>query len=200
MALNATNLMTFAEFLDWNPENGRYELIEGVAVEMQPTGKHEQVIAFLSGEIFLQIRGLKLPYFISSSTLVKLPNQDNAYRPDILVLDRNFLSTEPLWEKSSTITKGSSVRLVVEVVSTNWRDDYVYKMTDYETLGITEYWIIDYLGLGGKRYIGFPKEPTITICQLIDGEYQLQLFKGSDSLISPLFPELNLTPKQIFQQ
>lgn len=199
MTLTATNLMTFAEFLDWNPENGRYELIDGVAVEMQPTGKHEQVIAFLSGEIFLQIRSLKLPYFLSSSTLVKLPDQNNAYCPDISVLDRNFLSSEPLWEKSSTITKGSSVRLVVEVVSTNWRDDYVYKMTDYETLGITEYWIIDYLGLGGKRYIGFPKQPTITICQLIDGEYQLQLFKGSDRLISPLFPELNLTPEQIFK-
>ncbi|GBF79974.1 hypothetical protein AsFPU1_1374 [Aphanothece sacrum FPU1] len=199
MALTATNLMTFAEFLDWNPENGRYELIDGVTVEMQPTGKHEEVIAFLSGETFLQIRSLKLPYFLSNSTLVKLPNQDSAYCPDILVLDRNFLSSEPLWEKSSTITKGSSVRLVVEVVSTNWRDDYVYKMTDYESLGIPEYWIVDYLGLGGKRYIGFPKQPTITICQLIDGEYQLQLFKGNDRLISPLFPQLNLTPEQIFQ-
>jgi Uma2 family endonuclease len=199
MALTATNLMTFTEFLDWNPENGRYELIDGVAVEMQPTGKHEQEIAFLSGAIFLQIHGLKLPYFLSSSTLVKLPNQDSAYCPDIVILDRNCLGSEPLWEKSSTITQGSSVRLVIEVVSTNWRDDYVYKLNDYETLGIPEYWIVDYLGLGGKRYIGTPKQPAITICELIDGEYQLQLFKSSDRLISPLFPELDLTPEQIFQ-
>ena len=34
-------LMTFAEFLDWKPENGCYELHKGIVVEMQPKGKHE---------------------------------------------------------------------------------------------------------------------------------------------------------------
>ncbi|WP_445305077.1 Uma2 family endonuclease [Microcoleus sp. Pol12B4] len=33
---------------------------------------------------------------------------------------------------------GSSARLIVEVVSTNWRDDYGYKLVDYEALGISE--------------------------------------------------------------
>jgi Protein of unknown function (DUF820). len=46
------------------------------------------------------------------------------------------------------------------LVSTNWRDDYGYKLVDYEALGISEYWIADYLGLGGRRYIGNPKQPT----------------------------------------
>ena len=30
---------------------------------------------------------------------------------------------------------------VVEVVSTNWRDDYHNKFGDYEEMGIPEYWI-----------------------------------------------------------
>ena len=65
-------------------------------------------------------------------------------------------------EKCSTITKGAILLpLVVEVVSTNWRTDYAHKLADYESLGIPEYWIVDYLGLGGKRYIGDPKQPTI---------------------------------------
>jgi hypothetical protein len=32
----------------------------------------------------------------SSSTLVKLPNQDSSYCPDIIISDRNYLSSEPL--------------------------------------------------------------------------------------------------------
>jgi Uma2 family endonuclease len=199
MVLSATNLMTFAEFLDWNPDNGRYELIDGVAVEMQPTGKHENITDFLDTELKFEAHRIQLPCRFPRRVLIQSPGGDSGYCPDVLVVIPNALATEPLWEKSSTITKGSSIRLVIEVVSTNWRDDYVYKLNDYETLGIPEYWIVDYLGLGGKRYIGEPKQPTITICQLIDEEYKLQLFKGSDRLISPLFPELNLTPEQIFQ-
>ncbi|MUL36975.1 hypothetical protein BWI75_11615 [Gloeocapsopsis sp. AAB1 = 1H9] len=47
--------------------------------------------------------------------------------------------------------------LVVEIISTNWRDDYLKKLADYEVLGIPEYWIVDYLALGAARYIGTPK-------------------------------------------
>ena len=194
-----SKFMTFEEFLEWTATDGRHELINGVVVEMQPTGKPEEITAFLAGELFLEIRRLQLPYFLPNHALVKAIDRDSGYRPDVLIVDRAGLAAEPLWGKYSTITKGESVRLVVEVVSTNWRDDYGYKLTDYETLGIPEYWIVDYLGLGGRRYIGFPKQPTVTVCQLIDGEYQLQLFRNSDRLVSKIFPELNLTAAQIFQ-
>ncbi len=52
-----------------------------------------------------------------------------------------------MWKKRSTITKGETIRLIIEVVSTNWQDDYGHKLADYERLGIFEYWILDYLGL-----------------------------------------------------
>jgi Uma2 family endonuclease len=101
-------------------------------------------------------------------------------------------------EKRSTITQGKSIRVVIEVVSSNWRDDYGHKFIDYEALGILEYWIVDYLGLGGRRYIGSPKEPTFSVYQLVDGEYQMQQFRGNDRIISLAFPELNLTAEQVF--
>jgi Uma2 family endonuclease len=65
---------------------------------------------------------------------------------------------------------GSSVPLIVEVTSTNGEDDYACKLEQYETMGMQEYWIIDYLGSGGRRFIGNPKQPSFSVYQLIDGE------------------------------
>ena len=195
-----SQLMTLEEFLDWYPDGyGRYELWNGEIVEMQPTGTHEQVGGFLGGEFFLEIRRLSLPFIIPRQAIVKpLDTNKSGYSPDVIVLDQTALENEPLWKKRSTITQGKSVRVIIEVVSTNWRDDYGHKLVDYEALGIPEYWIADYLGLGGRRYIGSPKQPTLSVHQLVDGEYQVQQFRGSDRIISAAFPELNLTAAQVF--
>jgi Uma2 family endonuclease len=131
--------------------------------------------------------------------VVKPFREESGYEPDLIVLDRLSLDNEPRWETGSIITMGASVRLIVEVVSTNWRDDYFRKASDYEEMGIPEYWIVDYLGLGGKRFIGNPKQPTLSIHQLVEEEYQVSLFQGNRPIESPGFPELNLTVEQIFQ-
>lgn len=190
--------LTFEEFLEWKPENGRYELHNGVIVEMQPTGNHEEIIGFLAMELALEIRRLQLPYFFPKQALVKAPDSETGYVPDILVVSRNALSAEPLWQKSSTLTQGVSIPLVVEVVSTNWRDDYLKKLADYEALGIPEYWIVDYLALGGRRYTGSPKQPTISVHQLVEGEYQVSQFRGAERIISERFQDLTLTAEQVF--
>jgi Uma2 family endonuclease len=199
MTQSIFKLRNFDEFLEWKPENGRYELHNGVIVEVpNPTGKHSAIAGFQALEFGLEIRRLQLPYFIPKECTIKF--SDNfGYDPDVVVLDKQLVeANEPRWEKESVITRGDSVKLVVEVVSTNWRDDYAHKMIDYEALGIGEYWIVDYLGLGGSRYIGSPKQPTLSIYQLEDGEYQIKLFRENERVDSVVFPELNLTPKQIF--
>jgi Uma2 family endonuclease len=192
-------LITFNEFLEGKPENGHYELHNGVIIEMpNPTGKHSLIAGFQILEFGWEIRRLKLPYFIPKECTIKLSDK-SGYDPDVIVLDKQAVEAhESRWERESVITQGDSVKLVVEVVSTNWRDDYAHKMSDYEALGISEYWIVDYLGLGGSRYIGSPKQPTLSVCQLVDGEYQIQLFRGDERVESMVFPELNLTAQQIF--
>ena len=193
-------LMTLEEFWDWYPDGyGRYELRNGVPIKMQPTGTHGQVGGFLSLELAVEIKRLQLPYIIPLEALIKPVDTDkSAYNPDVIVLDRTAIEDEPFWKQRSSITQGKSVRLAIEVVSTNWRDDYGHKLIDYEALEIPEYWIVDYLGLGGRRYIGSPKQPTFSVYQLIDGEYQGQQFQSSDRVISPTFPEFNLTAEQVF--
>ncbi len=42
---------------------------------------------------------------------------------------------DPVWH---------TVPLVIEVVSTNWRDDYGHKFVEYEAMGIQESWTVDF--------------------------------------------------------
>ncbi|MEA5627806.1 Uma2 family endonuclease [Nostoc sp. UHCC 0251] len=193
-------LVSFEDFAAWRPEGGRYELHDGVIIEMpQPTGDHEDVVGFIARKLTVEFDRLNLPYTIPKTALIKPFNSVSAYSPDVLILNRLNLVNEPLWKKESTVSYAASIPLVVEVVSTNWDDDYYTKQGKYEGIGIPEYWVADYLGLGAKKFTGNPKQPTMSIYQLIDGEYQVTQFRGTDSIVSPTFPELNLTAEQIFQ-
>ncbi len=189
--------MTFQEFLAWKPETERYELHDGVIVEMQPTGPHERVVGLINRKLNVLLDQENLSYFIPNTAMVQPLGFESGYKPDLMLIDPAELSKEPLWTKESVITLGSSLKLVVEVVSTNWPDDYARKFEDYEAMGIVEYWIVDYLGLGGRRYIGAPKQPTVTVCSWHDGIYETQLFRSGDSIASNGFPGLRLAVDQL---
>ena len=194
--------VTFDEFIAWYPEKSehRYELHNGVIVELpKPTGKHSRIAGFIIAELNFEIRRLKLPYFIPKECVIKSTPDESGYEPDVIVLDNQAIGNDPRWERESIITQRSSVRLVVEVVSKNWSDDYALKLEDYELMGISEYWIVDYLGLGGRRYIGNPKQPTLSVYQLVEGAYQVRQFRESDRIESLTFPELELTALEVFR-
>ena len=195
-------LVNFEEFVEWLPENAavRYELHNGNIIEIvQPAGKHAEITGFLTIEIAVEVKNLGRPYGIPNQAIVRPPEKDSGYFPDVLVLNRANLVNETLWQKQSVISLGASIPLVIEVVSTNWRDDYYLKYADYEEMGIPEYWIVDYAALGGRNFIGNPKQPTISVCNLVDGEYQILKFRENDRIVSQTFPDLNLTANQIFQ-
>ncbi len=200
-AIVKPELMTLEEFLEWYPDDkGRFELHNGEIIKMPATGTHQIVAGEISTEFSVEIRRLKLPYRIPRECFVKpIDSDDSAFIPDIAVFDDRLLENEPMWQKRSLITKGETIPLIVEVVSTNWQDDYEMKFNEYEKLGIAEYWIVDYLGLGGRRYLGNPKQPTIFVYKLVEGEYAINFFRGSDRINSSIFPELNLTAEQVFK-
>lgn len=64
-------------------------------------------------------------------------------------------------------------------------------------MGIFEYWIVDYLAIGSRDYLGNPKVPTVFVYQLIEGIYQVTAFRDSERIISPTFPELELSVDEI---
>jgi len=193
MTYTAQKLLTFETFLAEYGDNPRYELADGELIDMEPTGPRETVSGKLAVRIGIAIATEKLPWFIPRTCLIR-PFTDavTARRPDIIVLDETVLSSEPLWEREPVITLGRSIKLAVEVVSTNWETDYARKVEEYALLGIPEYWIVDYRGLGGVAFIGKPKQPTVTVCQLIGEDYSQQQFRLGQPIISPLLKSLQL--------
>jgi Uma2 family endonuclease len=192
--------LSFDEFLARYGGDNRYELIDGEVFDLEPTGLHEEVAAFITAKICVQIDQIGLPWFVLQRGLLRPSNVGvTAFRPDVAVVDRNELTQEPLWSDQSILTLGRSIKLVVEVVSSNWQNDYARKVEDYAVLGIPEYWIADYAGLGGTRHIGKPKQPTLSICTLINGEYEIQQFRGNQSVVSPTFSDLKLTAEQVLR-
>jgi Uma2 family endonuclease len=193
MAYAAQKLLSFETFLEQYRDNPRYELADGELVDRSPTGPHETVGGKLATQIGIAITEEKLPWFIPRTCLIRpFADAATARRPDIVVLDETVKSSEPLWEREAVITLGRAIKLVVEVVSNNWETDYARKVEEYALLGIPEYWIVDYRGLGGVAFIGKPKQPTFTVCQLIDEDYSQQQFRLGQAIISPLLKSLQL--------
>lgn len=195
--------LTFEGFLAWDDGTGRsFELRDGFPMPItEPTAKHEDLIQRLCARLDHHCVDRRYPYVPRQSKQIRLGNnpitgREESRKADIVV----FAASE--WERmrnsSMSAAAYSPPPLVIEVVSTNWADDYDTKFLEYEALGILEYWIVDYGAFGGIRYIGKPKQPTITVNRLIEGEYQSELFRGNESIRSTILPDLELTAAQIF--
>lgn len=193
MTYTSPKLLTFEEFIAQYSDNTRYELIDRQLRDMEPTGPHEAVAGSIAGRIYVEIWSYKFNWLIPRTCLIKPPAAEaTALRPNIIVLDKAELSKEPLWQKEPIICNGSTIKLVAEVVSTNWQDDYARKVEEYAFLKIPEYWIVDFRGLGGLQFIGNPKQPTFTVCHLVNGVYQQQQYRLGDTISSELLPNLQL--------
>ncbi|HEY9769496.1 MAG TPA: Uma2 family endonuclease [Coleofasciculaceae cyanobacterium] len=115
--------------------------------------------------------------------------------PDVSVVDKT------LWDSNLSAYSAllEPLQLAVEVVSTNWEDDYMDKLDEYQRLGIAEYWVVDYLAIASRSYLGNPKQPTVFVYLLDNNKVdQSKAYRGTDKIVSRTFPELNLTVEQIW--
>jgi Uma2 family endonuclease len=190
--------LTAREFIEQYGEDPRYELIDGDLRDLEPTGPHELVAGNIAGRLYSAIRQIQQPWIVPKNCLIQPPAAlATVLRPDVIGLDEVALAQEPLWQKEPIVCSGASIKLVAEVTSSNWQDDYARKVEEYAFLEISEYWIADFRGLGGIRFIGSPKQPTFTVNTLIDGNYQQTQFRLGEPIVSPLFPDLHFTLEDI---
>ncbi len=191
--------LSFDRFIKQLPdEDGRYELVDGEIVKILPTiRQHENVADLIENTFQDEAKRLKPNCRISGRIVVKTftsNGQEQGRHPDLTVVDKTLWESQPFAPSALT----EPLQLVVEVVSTNWEDDYIDKLDEYQRLGISEYWIVDYLALGSRNYLGNPKEPTVFVYLLDEhGVYQMTAYRGNERIISRTFPELALTAEQV---
>jgi Uma2 family endonuclease len=189
--------LTFEQFLEQCPEEGFYELVNGEIVEVRSTINHDDVANFLLFSLNDEIRRLNLNYVVNNTAVIRTVTQDETEqgrKPDVSVIDRAVWRSN----RSDYNALEEPIQLAVEVTSTNWDDDYIDKLDEYQRLGIHEYWIVDYLAIASREYLGNPKIPTLFVFLLdAEGKYQRTQFRGDERIISATFPELTLTATQV---
>ncbi len=191
--------LTFEEYLREYPQGeGFFELVDGELTKMEAIRAHKNISRFLMFSFNDEIRRLELDYIVDKDIVIRTVNKSGKERgriPDVSVVKAS------LWN-DNVIAYGAvtePLELAVEVVSTNWEDDYIDKLEEYETIGIKEYWIVDYMAIASRSYLGNPKVPMVFIYQLKDGKYECKSFKNNDKITSCIFPELNLTVQEIIK-
>ena len=189
--------LSFIEFLEQYPDGkGIYELVNGEIVQVEPTRAHKNVARYLFKCFDRENERLGLDYIVDKDIVVRTVTasfQEQGRNPDVGMVSASLWNSNVLVYGALT----EPIQLAVEVVSTNWEDDYVDKLDEYQRLGIAEYWIVDYLAIASRSILGNPKLPAVFVYQLVDNKYQASSFKNSERIISPTFPELQLTVEQI---
>ena len=191
--------ITLAQFVQQLPdEEGRYELVNGEVMRILATRRHEDIADFIARQFDKEVEKVNLNYRVSGRIVVRTETKDGIEQgrnPDVSVVDRSIWEFNP----SAYSALFEPLQVAVEVVSTNWEDDYVDKLDEYQRLGIFEYWIVDYLAIASRSYLGNPKVPTVFVYLLDDnGIYQPKAYRDQELIKSKTFPELKLTPEQVF--
>jgi Uma2 family endonuclease len=187
----AEKRMTLEEYLTYDDgTDTRYELVDGVLVEMGAENPFNVKIAVFLLAYFLQEMGVPYSRLAIGHQLGVSSSEATARQPDLIV------HTEE--SDAAIVADGKLLRaglpaplLVVEVVSNSITDkksydrDYNEKPTEYAMRGIPEYWIVD------------PERAIVKVGTLGDGVYQFQDFVADQAIVSPTFPDLNLTAEQV---
>jgi len=189
--------LTFADFLEKYPDgSGIYELVNGEIVKVEATRAHKNVARFLVKSFDRESDRLGLDYIVDKDIVLRTvtaSGQEQGRNPDVGVVKASVWNSNVRGYGALT----EPIQLAVEVTSTNWEDDYVDKLDEYQRLGIYEYWIVDYLAIASRAYLGNPKIPTVFVYSLENGSYLVQSFTGNERIISKTFPELEITVEQL---
>lgn len=189
--------LTFDEYLRQYPHgDGIFELVDGELVKVEAIRAHKNISRFLIKIFDRESERLGLDYIVDKDIVICTTNgkgQERGRIPDVSVVQSS------LWNSNVTAcgVVTEPLELAIEVVSTNWEDDYIDKLEEYEVLGIQEYWIIDYLAIASRNYLGNPKVPTVFVYQLIEGKYECKSYQRNEEIVSSIFTELKLTVEEI---
>jgi Uma2 family endonuclease len=201
MTVATARRMTLKEYLTYDDgTDTRYELVDGVLVEMGNEAKINTLIAGFLFEVFIR---LGLPaYRIGFKQKIQVDSEYVSARdPDLIV---HSVESAAAGEDDSEfcLKLGESNPLIaIEVVSPgepgtpNYDDlrsvadhrDYEHKPHEYAARGISEMWQVD------------PARAWVKVGTLVDGAYEFKTFTGKEAIVSPGFTGLKVTAIEVLK-
>jgi Uma2 family endonuclease len=190
MTLTTQSRMSLEEYLTYdNGTDTRYELVDGVLVEMGAETPLNPAIAMFLVATFLSM-GIPYQQLAIGHQVGVSQSKATARQPDLIV--HTLESDAAIMKDGKLLRQGEPVpMLVVEVVSNGKTDqksndrDYIEKRSEYAARGIPEYWIVD------------PDRAVVLMLTLAGEKYQEATFTGGQSIESPAFLALALTAEQV---
>lgn len=181
---------TFEEYLNYDDgSDRRYELVDGELIELPAESDLNVLIATFLTVMLSQ----HIPYYLirrGTEIFVRSRAVTSRY-PDLVVLTEAGDAALSGATRSAITFEIPAPALVVEVVSPgseNYNRDYVRKTTEYASRSIPEYWLID------------PSRSVVIVLVLERDRYrEVGQFKERDRVLSPTFPNLQLTAEQILK-
>jgi len=193
--------MTYGEFLNFDDGTDYlYELEDGnLCLVPFESDNNRNIVSFLYA--YFLSSGISYSQ-ISTKTGIVVPSElVNVRVPDLVIFSLELRSILKQLKQSLILMDMPAPSLVVEVVSPNQskRDyedkrqeygnqskrDYEDKRQEYGARGIPEYWIVD------------PLLNKVTVLQLIDREYQDQVYTADQPIVSLLLGKTTLTAQAI---
>jgi len=193
MTIAPNRRMTFEEYLNYDDgTDTRYELVNGVLVEMGAESTINTQIAMFLVATFLQ---MGIPYYrLGIKQQIAVSSREVTARdPDLIVHSYESVEAIEGLKQALLYANMPAPALVIEVVSPgepgekNYDRDYIEKRREYAARGISEYWLID------------PHHQVVLVLRLQGKFYQEQRFTGAMAIASPTFPNLSLTAEQILK-
>ncbi|OON99327.1 MAG: hypothetical protein ATN35_13165 [Epulopiscium sp. Nele67-Bin004] len=173
----------------------KVELIDDIVyMSPAPNLKHSKLMFNITLAFEMYLRGKKCKVYQVPNVFYDQDKPKNHFIPDIAVM------CEP--DKIKPLGYYGVPNLVVEILSSNRKDDLVIKLKLYERIGVGEYWIVD------------PLNDTINQYVLIDSRYELaEVYRNLTeeeleenereqykTIITPnLFKDLNIKVSDIFE-
>jgi Uma2 family endonuclease len=193
MTVATAKRMSLEEYLTYDDgTETRYELVDGVLVEM---GAESTINTLIAGFLFGVFIKLGMPtILIGFKQKIEVEsNYVSARDPDLIVhTEESFAAIEGLSEACLKLNDSNPL-IVIEVVSPgtestdNYKRDYERKPKEYAARGIPEYWIVD----------PAPDRAIVKVGTLVNDVYQFQDFTGNQLIVSPTFPDMKLTAAQV---
>ena len=174
--------LTLEEFLALPDNDVACELIDGQVVpKVSPKFFHSTVqkTLLILLDRWSEGRGRVEPEW---SVILKRQGKDWVPTPDLLYISYERLPAD--WLKDEACP--TPCELAIEIISPGQTfGELTTKATDYLAAGILRVWVID--TQAKSITVFYPDAPP-------------QTFMGTMSLVDPIFPELQITPEQVFQK